>query len=88
MAQASPTDRMWEVVLKVMVPLSIGIGSWLLATAIAHESRISIVESTRFTNKDAAELERRIHVEEALLRADLNVIKTNVAVIRQILEEK
>lgn len=88
MVEQTPTDRMWEVVLKVMVPISIGIGSWLLATAISHESRISIVESTRFTNKDAAELERRIYAEEALLRADLNIIKTNVAVIRQILEEK
>jgi len=79
---------MWEVVLKIMVPLSIGVGSWLLATAISHESRISVVESTRFTNKDASELERRIHAEEALLRADLNKIKTDVAVIRQILETK
>lgn len=49
-------NKVWDVLLKATVPISIIIGGAL----IGHEVRISRIEASRFTNADGLRLERDI----------------------------
>ena len=42
----------WEILIKVSVPIVLGLGGMMLA----HEIRLSKIEATRFTAKDGIEL--------------------------------
>lgn len=48
--------KVWDVLIKATVPVSIVIGSAL----IAHEVRIAKLEDSRFTTADAYQLEHRV----------------------------
>ena len=73
MAELKGQVRVWDILFKVSVPLVLLLGSVL----VTHEVRLSSIESNRFTNRDAQELERRIlaGVPPAWLREDIREIK-------------
>lgn len=79
--EQSSWPRFWDVALKLSVPLLIALG----AVVIDNRADIRVIRSTRFTDRDAAELmnstadavgklERKIderldRIEQALIRA-------------------
>ena len=54
--RATTSARIWDLAMKAAVPAVIALAGW----AISHEVRVSLIESNRFTAKDAAELERQL----------------------------
>jgi hypothetical protein len=50
-------SKVWEYALKTLVPVSVIMGSAL----VVHEVRLSVIESNRFTTKDAAVLKEQIY---------------------------
>jgi hypothetical protein len=56
LAKRTTADRIWDATVKFMVPVVLAVVGW----GIILEVRVSIIESSRFTNRDAAELEARI----------------------------
>lgn len=50
------SDKVWEILVKVMVP----VGIIAAGTIIGHEIRLTRIESNRFTDHDAGELRKDI----------------------------
>ena len=78
------TDRVWDVATKLTVAATIA----LAGVIFGHEMRLTSIESNRYTQKDALEREREVNARFEKLHNQLGVIRTDVAVIRQILEEE
>ena len=82
-------SKIWEIALKALVPISILIGSVL----IAHEVRISKIESNRFTDKDAAVHEAAMkeyvlqYSTPSWLRDDITEIKDTLKAVQSRLRE-
>lgn len=82
--------RVWDMLLKAMVPLSVVIGGAL----IGHEVRLSRIEDTRFTKENGLQLERsfRQWVEQRFppewLLSDIADIKEELRELKVILKEK
>ena len=55
----STSEKIWDVVLKASVPLSLLLGSAL----ITHEVRLSKIEATHFTREDSYKLRAALHKE-------------------------
>ena len=54
--RGSLKDKVWEVLMKATIPISIIVGGVL----IGHEVRISRIEETRFTDSDGLRQEQRL----------------------------
>lgn len=67
------SDRVWDLAGRVAVVIVLGVGSWM----IGHEVRLSKIESNRFTDAAAIQLERRIlqQLPPSWLREDITEIK-------------
>lgn len=73
-------SKVWEILMKATVPLSVIIGSAL----VTHEVRIAKLEESRFTGSDGVKLERdiRAYVQDSFppnwLREDIQEIKASM----------
>ena len=52
----SASDKVWDLLTRAAVPLSVIVAGAM----IAHEVRISVIESNRFTNHDGDKLDQEI----------------------------
>lgn len=68
------SERVWEILTRAAIPVVLA-GA---AALIAHEVRISTMESNRFTTRDAQQLEARMTSRPDWLREDLAEIKEMV----------
>jgi hypothetical protein len=75
-------DRAWDMAFKVMVPISF----ILAGTLIAHEVRLKVIESSRFTTEQGRVMEQRMEEKYDRLSELVGRVKVDVAVIREILE--
>lgn len=82
------SQRIWSVILKIMVPLTLGYIGWSLAQVVENERSIAVMQAEQFTIQDAQILERRMDGRYELIQDKIGKITTDVAVIRQILEGK
>lgn len=60
------SDKAWEIGLKALVPLVLGIASWagIQSSRIQHNhERLSLLEATRFTAADAHKLAAEIRLQ-------------------------
>ncbi len=70
-------DRAWDIMLKVTVPVT----TLIAGTIVAHEIRLTRIESTSFTKKDGFALERDlkewvdVRIQPAWRPEDLTEIK-------------
>ena len=80
--------RVWEVVLRVMVPVTLAFITWSFTNISQTKESLAVMDAQVFYKMDAYELERRINDRYAALDQKIAAIETNVAVIRQILENK
>ena len=80
------SQRIWSVILKIMVPLTLGYIGWSLAQVVENERSIAVMQAEQFTIEDAQILERRMDGRYELIQDKIGKITTDVAVIRQILE--
>lgn len=78
------SDRLWDVVTKLSVAVTIALAGMILG----HEMRLTKIEANRYTQKDALEREREVNARFEALTDQLGIIRTDVAVIRQILEKE
>jgi hypothetical protein len=53
-------SRAWMTMFKISVPVIYGLMAALIAAVIAHEVRVSVIESNRFTDEDAYQMETRM----------------------------
>lgn len=69
----STSDRVWDIVLKALVPVSI----LLAGSLVSHEVRLAKIEESRFTERDASLMERRIieSIPPPWLKAQIEEIK-------------
>ena len=61
-----PADKRWallDVVVKVSMPILMGVSAWAGMMVLDHESRLDVIEATRYTRDNAA-AERRDGEEE------------------------
>ena len=72
-AKTNPSDRVWDVLSKLMVAVTIAMGG----AVITHEIRLGSIESRQFTLQDANEMERRLleHLPPSWLREDIKELK-------------
>ncbi len=77
-------ERAWNLAWKICVPLVLALSGLL----VAHEVRLSVIESTRYTPADAVVMERETNEKFGELHGQLAEIKTDLAVVRQILEQR
>lgn len=76
------TDRIWEALIKIGTALA-----WVCAGAlISHEVRISGIENSRYTPRDALHFERATNERFEVLSERLAAMSGDVQVIRTILE--
>lgn len=69
-AQTSRAARLWDIATKAAVPIlptaMLGLIGWLWAHERAlqeHHGRLGVIEDTRFSRRDGAEMEQRIYRE-------------------------
>lgn len=84
----------WDLLIKVMVPVSIAYFSWSMVTVLQMDKRVSVIESNRYTHAMALEFERettrRFHVlSEAQITntADLKHIRETLMRIERELQK-
>ena len=86
--EGEQSRRVWDVLLRVMVPITLAFITWSLANISSTKESLAVMDAQVFYKVDAYELERRINDRYAALDQKIATIETNVAVIRQILESQ
>jgi len=78
-------DRFWDFATKATVPLAMVIGGAL----VTHEVRLTKIESNRFTQEAARELERRIEAQivPGWLKENINDMKDTLKAIEARLQQ-
>lgn len=64
----------FDVLVKVSVPLLLGVAGWTFTSLQDHEKRLNVIEATRYTRKDA-------ETETRLTREMLSTIRQTQAVV-------
>ena len=72
-----------DTAMKVAMPLLLGISAWTATTLLDHDKRLSHIEATRYTQRDA-DGERRRHNEQ---RAQISLVLSEIKVILARIEE-
>lgn len=52
-------QRVWDWILKALVPISIAYFGWSITTVVDLDQRLKVIESNRYTPADALEYERQ-----------------------------
>ena len=81
-------DKAWSIILRVMVPLTLTYIGWSAMQVVDNQRSIAVIEAQQFTIGDAQELERRMDTRYSYIQEQIATIRTDVAVIRQILESQ
>ena len=81
-------DKAWGIILRVMVPLTLTYIGWSAMQVVDNQRSIAVIEAQQFTIGDAQELERRMDTRYSYIQEQIATIRTDVAVIRQILESQ
>ena len=79
-------DRIWDIAIKSLIPIVMVVVGW----GIILEVRVSVIESNRFTSKDAAELRNSLlrDLPPTWLREDLKEIKDRLRRLEERKEPK
>ena len=85
------TEKIWEWILRIMVPISIAYFGWTTSQIFEVEKRLSIIENNRYTPKDALQFERamnaRFDVVGTRLTTSERLLETNNSLMQQLLAE-
>lgn len=81
-------DKAWSLILRVMVPITLAYIGWSAANVIQNQKDIAVLSVQQFTAQDAQQLERRMDARYEVIQQQIGTIRTDVAVIRQILESQ
>lgn len=46
--------RALDVAMKVAMPILLGVSAWAATTVLDHESRLKVIENTRYTDREAS----------------------------------
>ena len=79
-------EKAWALLIKIMVPITLMWIGWTANGIISNQQQIAVLKAKSMTVEQGHELERRIDVRYAKLEQKIAAIETNVAVIRQIVE--
>ena len=83
--------RAMDWVVGLATTVTLGIVTWLLITTHNHEGRLDVIESSRYSDSDAAhdkaEIVKLIQDEFKAIGHDLGQIKINQAVIQRDVSE-
>lgn len=80
-------DRIWEITLKLMVPIFLAVNSWVMYSLLDHSERLTAIEANRFNARDAYELEKDWNAKHQVLQAQISIIQRDTAVTRSMVEE-
>jgi hypothetical protein len=81
-------DKAWSLLLKIMVPVTLSYIGWSAMQVVDNQKSIAVIEAQQFTVEDAQVLERRMDSRYEIIQEQIGTIRTDVAVIRQILESQ
>lgn len=80
----------WNLVVALLATLGTGLGSTVGMIAYAvydHESRLTVIEASRFTSADGASIAAQMRSEssayQAEIRGDLKEIRTDIGALRR-----
>jgi hypothetical protein len=71
-------EKIWDLVLRAMVPLSITAGGWLVSSSVNNSTNIKLLEETKISYEEARQMETRIieSMPPPWLKEDIQEIKT------------
>lgn len=78
-------QRVWDLVLKILVPVSIAYFGWCTVTVFQIEKRVAVIEASRYTPADALTFERSTNERFLALTALIQQNSSDLATIREIL---
>lgn len=86
MSSMKEDQKVWDVVLKVLVPISIAYFGWCTLTIFQLEKRIAVIESNRYTPADALDFERSTNERFLEITTLLQNNTSDLIEIRQIVK--
>lgn len=87
MSEQTHSDKIWDLVLKTMVALSITFFGWSIKSTIDLDKRLSVIESNRYTPADALEFERSWNQRWIGIENRMTKIESDTSAILHILSK-
>lgn len=81
------SDKVWEIALKLLVPIFLGVNSWVMWSLLDHSERLTAIESSIFNARDAYEMEKNWGDKHQVIQAQVSIIQRDVAVTRAMVTE-
>lgn len=78
-------STLWDLALKILVPVSIAYFGWCTLTVIQIEKRVAVIEASRYTPADALAFERSTNERFLHLTALIQENSSDLATIKEIL---